>query len=459
MGETRRTLAFEQQAWDRVVPALGDDVETAWMLLARPVGSQEGGDFTLVVRSVVDVPEEAYEVRTANALSIRNFGWLPAFRQAAVDEAVPIFVHTHPGGKPEHSEHDLVVDDQLARVAGVRTRLGNYGSLVVGGTTVSPAFAGRLKSETGGWQSVDRVRVVGERLSVLVGDDKVKVTEIFDRQVRAFGDGGQRLLGALRVGVVGAGGTGSAVIEQLVRLGVSDIVVLDPETLTDSNVTRVYGSTLADVDRLKVKIAADHGHAIGMKAVIHPIKGRVLERSVVEQLVHCDVVFGCTDDNAGRIVLTRLPQALLQLFIDCGVVIDSRDGELVDIFGRVSVVTPTSACLLCMDDINLERARAESMVDDERAQSVRERYAPELDTPDPSVVTFTTIAASFAVNEMLSRAFGYCDPEPANHVLIRVGSRAISKTRHKPRGGHRCSDHSLIGAGVQDPFLDYGWAL
>src|SRR3989442_2474424 len=42
----------------------------------------------------------------------------------------------------------------------------------------------------------------------------------FERQVLAFGAESQALLQQLHVGVVGVGGTGSAVVEQLARLGV-----------------------------------------------------------------------------------------------------------------------------------------------------------------------------------------------------------------------------------------------
>ena len=49
--------------------------------------------------------------------------------------------------------------------------------------------------------------------------------------------------GDLTVGIVGCGGTGSAVAEQLARLGVRRFILTDPDTLSASNVTRVYGST------------------------------------------------------------------------------------------------------------------------------------------------------------------------------------------------------------------------
>lgn len=454
------TIAFEASAWSELASALNDPLETAWVLVARVVGEPGATDTTLLVRSVHPVPNDAYEDRQANALSIVSGGWVPAFGVAASDEAIPVFVHTHPGGSAEHSKHDLKVDEQLSRVAEVRTDLGHYASLVLSGTPDDPVFAGRLKVAGGDWELLDRTRIVGERLTLLqnaIAGESVP-SAIFDRQVRAFGTDGQRALAQLRVGVVGAGGTGSAAVEQLVRLGVKDIIVLDPQTLADTNVTRVYGSTLNDVDLPKVDVAMKHAEAIGLGTRVEPIRGGVREKSVVESLVHCDIIMGCTDDNSGRIILGRMPQALLQLLVDCGVVIDSRGGVLFEILGRVSVVTPTSACLVCMGEVDDARARAESMTPDEYARLAAEGYAPELDTKDPAVITFTTATASFAINELLSRVLGYCDDRPANRVLIRMVDRSISTTRRGIQGKHRCGRPEHLAAGTSEPLLGRGWS-
>lgn len=69
-----RTLAFEQAAWDRLAPELDQELETGWVLLARMVGSPEAGDLTLLVNHVAPVPEDAYDKRLPNALSIRTAG-------------------------------------------------------------------------------------------------------------------------------------------------------------------------------------------------------------------------------------------------------------------------------------------------------------------------------------------------------------------------------------------------
>jgi hypothetical protein len=89
--------------------------------------------------------------------------------------------------------------------------------------------------------SVGAVRVVGDTWPLLLPVGGPEPAPLFDRQIRAFGPEGQRVLRQLRVGIVGGGGTGSALFEQLVRLGVGYIVILDPDEINDdgSNDTRV----------------------------------------------------------------------------------------------------------------------------------------------------------------------------------------------------------------------------
>jgi tRNA A37 threonylcarbamoyladenosine dehydratase len=112
------------------------------------------------------------------------------------------------------------------------------------------------------------------RLLLPPGPADVAVDASFDRQIRAFGPDGQRLLAETRVGVVGAGGTGSAVCEQLVRLGVGDVLVLDPDVINDdgSNVTRVYGSTMNDLGMPKVDIVARAADQIGFGTNVTPVQ-------------------------------------------------------------------------------------------------------------------------------------------------------------------------------------------
>jgi len=88
---------------------------------------------------------------------------------------------------------------------------------------------------------------------------------------------------------------------------------------------------------------------------------RVTAEHAARRLAGCDVVFGCTDDNAGRLVLSRLPTYYLTPVIDMGVLLSSDNGRLTGIDGRVTVVSPGSACLVCRGRIDLARAGSEQL--------------------------------------------------------------------------------------------------
>ena len=62
-----------------------------------------------------------------------------------------------------------------------------------------------------------------------------------------FDEGTIQRLRRLSIAVVGASGTGSPVIEQLVRLGVGEIIIVDDDHMEDRNVNRILNSTMRDV--------------------------------------------------------------------------------------------------------------------------------------------------------------------------------------------------------------------
>jgi hypothetical protein len=133
-------------------------------------------------------------------------------------------------------------------------------------------------------------------------------------------------------------------------------------------------------------------------------------------------------------------------------------GQLVGIDGRVTIVVPGQACLVCRDRIDTARASAELMTDEERGKREAEGYAPALGGIEPAVVTFTTGVAATALSELLERLVGY-GPEPRpSEVLLRWHDREISTNVARPRHGHYCDpDSRKIGIGETDPFLEQLW--
>lgn len=306
---------------------------------------------------------------------------------------------------------------------------------------------------------VGAVRVIGDgwRLLLPDGDDGLGI--VFDRQIRAFGPAGQRVIGHLRVGIVGAGGTGSAVFEQLVRLGVGEILIIDPDVINDegSNVTRVYGSTMADIGQPKVDLADRNADRIGLGTKVTAIKGTINDEATARLLTDCDVVFGCTDDNRGRVTLGRLATWYLIPIIDMGVKLTSIDGTVHGIEGRVTVIQPGGGCLQCRGRVNVATLQSEVLNPVEREQRVDEGYAAGLEDRDPAVIAFTTGVASYAVSELLHRTFGLDDEPPSGELIIRFHRREIRRNTRPAQPGHWCVDPAHLGAGDTVPFLGTTW--
>jgi molybdopterin/thiamine biosynthesis adenylyltransferase len=445
-----------------LVSAADNELETAGVLLCGSVRSANG-DLRLLGREMHWVTDEAYKKRAPTSLSIAPEGYVAALGRAEQLGAIPVWFHTHPRAvaHPVASAADKEVDRQIADLFRMRSGSPWYGTLIMSPRPEGLSFTGMIQHEGQAPLALERLWRVEEGwyLSRAFGAAEQEIAPIFDRSVRAFGPAIQRTLAALHVGLVGCGGTGSAVAEQLVRLGVRHLTLVDADTLTASNVTRVYGSTPADVGRGKVDIQRSHLTAIAPNLHCENVHGMVTLEATARTLSDCDVIFGCTDDNAGRLVLSRLATYLLIPVIDLGVLISSDGaGRLVGIDGRVTILSPGDACLVCRDRIDLGRAAVELRTPEERKRLADEGYAPALGGIEPAVVTFTTAVASAAVTELLERLIGF-GPEPRpTEILLRWHEREISTNRVAPRANHYCDPavHKL-GQGDSEPFLDQAW--
>jgi hypothetical protein len=277
------------------------DLETGAVLLARAVTTSDG--VKLLGTHLIPVPDEAYEIREVDSLQIGSRGYVPPLRLAEESQSVPIWLHTHPGNgsSPKPSRHDRVVDTKLQDLFRLRSGSDYYGELVISHTSSQLRFSGHLatKDET---IEIDRLLTIGSRIALTWNDSFKRPTlgTLFDRNIRAFGGAVQSVVQDLRVAIIGCGGTGSAVAEQLVRLGVRRFMLFDPDKLTESNLTRVYGSTPEDVGRMKVNVLADQILMIAPGAKVEPIESAITNEGIAKRLVDVDIAFGCTDDNAGR---------------------------------------------------------------------------------------------------------------------------------------------------------------
>ena len=450
---------------DPVVHALEEKaalpVETGGVLLASHHRSDDGNR-RLLARATHWVPEAAYERRVAHEMLIASEGYTAALSLAEQDRSIPLWVHTHPGGRPVRSAKDEHVDEQIADLFRLRSGSAYYGTVIVSPGPVGISLTGTIQGSNSLMEPIDRFWMVGDRwrLRKAFGSAPATAdTAIFDRNVRAFGEAVQRTIGMLKIGIVGCGGTGSAVAEQLVRLGARHLLLVDADTLGPSNVTRVYGSTPADVGRLKTEVLAGHLRRIAPDASCRTIGGMSTSESVARTLAATDLLFGCTDDNAGRLILSRLSAYYLLPVIDMGILLSSgAAGHLESIDGRITTMSPGSPCLVCRSRVDPARAAAEMRAPEERRRLADEGYAPALGETEPAVVAFTTMTAAVAVSELLERLIGYGDSPRPSEVLVRLHDRAISTNAADPAPHHYCHpDAGKLGRGDTEPFLEQVW--
>ena len=437
-------------------------VETGAVLLVAPHHTGEG-TIRLLARSLHWVPDRAYERRTADEMLIASDGYVEALALAEQDGAVPLWLHTHPGGRPVRSAKDERVDELIADVFRLRSGSNCYGTVIASPAPNGLSLTGTFQEAGCAAQEIDRFWMVGDRwrLQPAYGSALDPSSDaMFDRNVRAFGEPVQRMIGMLRIGVVGCGGTGSAAAEQLVRLGARHLLLADADMLSASNVTRVYGSTPADVGKPKTKVLADHLRRIAPDLNCGTVAGRCTSWRVAEALAGADLIFGCTDDNAGRLVLSRLCYWFLTPVIDMGVLLTNDAEDTLDgIHGRITVLTPGSACLLCRGRVDLAQAAAEIRAPEEHRRLEAEGYAPALGGVEPAVVAFTTMTAALAVSELLERLVGYGGSPRPSEVLLRGHDRELSTNAAMPTAGHYCHPASgKLGRGSTEPFLDQVWS-
>jgi hypothetical protein len=427
--------------------------------------SRSDSELRFLARKVVPVVDAEYALRERAALSISSPSYVRAAKQAVAGREAILFGPSHPNGYPDFSPQDDREEPRLHRFLSDYATHALHGSLVISTAPKDDLEAHstlnvRARVWTpAGWSAMDRIRIIGDRFVFL---DRVSgaaaIPTFFDRQVRAFGTDIQRLLGRLHVGVVGAGGTGSSVLEQLTRLGVGHVSVFDGDRFDETNVNRVYGSTVNDGGRPKSAIARDSIARIGVRTVRREYSEFIEDESTAKSLRDCDIIFSCTDDHTSRAILVRLALWYLIPIFDLGVKVDSQDQVIKDVVGRVTTLLAGEACLFCRGRISADTIRQEGLPPDAREREVRDGYIPPLATAAPAVITFTTAVAAQAVTELLDRLTGFMGT--GNHpseLFLRFDQRDISTNQVCADPACQCMDRDRWGRGDEGQFLRRGW--
>lgn len=388
-------------------------------------------------------------------------GFVSLLQRAQRDDLVLGIAHSHPNGPEDFSAQDDANETELFRTA--CNRNGKDMKLVSVLCTGNGAIRARIWQYPKHQTRARAVTIVGERFRFHQPGSAPPTSAAFVRQVLAFGPALMHQLKGLRVGVIGAGGTGSATAHLLVRAGVGHVLVVDEDIVEETNLNRLHGATQSDADGMKPKatVVAAELARMGLGARIVAMRGWVNSPSVRDALKSCDVIFCCTDDHSGRVLLNRLAYFYLLPVIDMGLamaVAPAPKTGMADISGRVTTIMPPETCLICRGAVDLETAREEDLQrknPTEYERRKREAYVRGGGNPNPAVVTFTTEVACMAVNELLNRIVNFRRKSLGAETRRRFLFGEDRSTTASPRPSCRvCNSAEYWGLGDVDPFLD-----
>jgi molybdopterin/thiamine biosynthesis adenylyltransferase len=273
------------------------------------------------------------------------------------------------------------------------------------------------------------------------------IAETFDRQVRAFGRDGQFVLQSLTIGIVGLGGTGSIIAQQLAHLGVRQFVLVDPDVIEVTNLNRIVAATKNDVGSLKVDVAAKNITEISGNSNIRVVDGNIVQTRIARALIDTDLIFGCTDSHGSRAILQQIAYQYLIPCVDMGSTIIAAGEAIKGIFGRVQMLSPTLPCFTCSELLNAEEVRRDMMSDYERRLDPYIQGAYE---PAPSVISINGTVASLAVTMFMAYTTGI--PSKARYLMYNATAGTMRSVSGSPQDNcYICSKKGAYARGNSLP--------
>lgn len=261
-----------------------------------------------------------------------------------------------------------------------------------------------------------------------------------DRQ-SFLGSTSNQVLLNLRVGVVGLGGGGSHVVQQLAQVGVGNFVLIDPDVISLTNLNRLVGGTLADVKagRAKTDIAARTIRSINRSAIIS--KRTCSWQSASDALKDCDVIVAGLDSVRAKDELNAFTRRFFIPYIDMGMDVFALGEAEFLVAGQVVLTGPGQPCLRCL-----------GIVTDEALHQETNNYGAA--GGKPQVVWPNGVLASGAVGLLMQLVTPWHQNPVASAYLEYDGNlhTLVQSERHKRVLGRMCKHYSPIEVG--DPFFD-----
>ena len=431
----------------------GDNKEAVAVALCGRSKSQ--GSDILLVKELMPIPYEACYERRGDLVHWPTELINPLLEKAVTSHGAILKIHCHPGYYEQFSETDDHSDQLL--FSSIHSWLDDglpHASCIM---LPDGRLFGRFFNADMRVDEIQHISVAGEDIvNWWYGAGNEIAEELQTRNLQTFGRKTVLRLSRMKVGIVGCSGTGSIVIEQLKRLGVGAVELVDPDFVDKLNLNRIIGSTLDDAlqKRLKVEVMGREIDKVGFGTSVRVNPSTIATREVVKRLAECDILFSCVDGVEARHILNLISEHYLIPLFDLGIKIQADGvGGISGAFGTVHYIQPGGASLLSRGQYTVDQLRAEAIKRTNHEEYERNQYLAEVNVESPAVINFNMQVAATALNEFLARIHPYRNVPNADADIVRIlftDCLQYSEPDHEP-----CPYFSrLTGKGDVEPLLN-----
>lgn len=412
----------------------------------------------LLVYELIPIPYEQCFVREPLLVKWSTKIIIPYLEKASRKGLALLKIHSHPTGLQSFSETDDQSDEELFEsIYGWMDDDEPHASSIMlpDGKIIGRVFHPDMTN-----QPIDKINIVGDDLHFWFRSQDEKIHQFEERTAQAFGKGTTNKLKKLRIAVVGCSGTGSPLIEQLVRLGVGHLVLIDPDIVEEKNLNRIVNSTLQDAKkgRYKVDVLQKAIEGFGLGTHLTTFNQNIYNsKKIINAIAQCDVIFGCIDSVDGRHLLNLLATFYLIPYFDLGVKLTSDGkGGIDQIMGSVHYLQAGGSSLRTRGVYSDEELRAASMFrisKDEYSEQKRSGYIVDIVVDSPAVISINMQVASMAVNEFLARIHPFRYDSNSNFAITRI-SFSDSYVQSEDDGKPDPYLAKFVGRGNMTPMLN-----
>ena len=413
----------------------GDGKEAVAILLCGKRAGASRHIFT--VREIHPVPYEQCLERTPTHVKWSTDIIDSLLPSVIANDFCIVKIHSHVTDWRSFSDTDDSSDEMIfGSIASLLGDDARYASVVM---LPSGEMFGRAIVDGKIGELLSSIMVVGDDLHIWQPQRGGLSDEFSLRHRQAFGEGTSNLLRSLSVAVVGCSGTGSFVVEELARLGIGRLALIDSDCVEEKNLNRIVNSSKEDayLGAYKVHVLAKAIARMGLNQQVKPMAVNLITEEAVLAVAECDIVFGCTDGVEARHILNRLATFYTMPYIDVGVRLDADGhGGVAGISGAIHYLQPGRSSLLSREVYTMDQVEAEGMrrVNPDLYQRQRgEGYLRGVPEDRPAVITINGTFASLAVQELLARIHPYRN-RPNSEFAYIGGNLAEVQLYTEPEG-------------------------